>query len=189
MESENIPLPNEKQVAFTEELYSLRGQLHRIALGYTNGKEHDAEDLVQQTFFNALRAKDRFEDGTNMFAWTCRILQRLAITRAHKAKSRRTETDIDSNFTEILQASETTDRSPEINYELLPDRVKRAIEALNPLYREALLLRYSGKTSEEIANTLKVPLSTALTRVHRAIEGIRDFIRVDDKLPKLGDIL
>jgi RNA polymerase sigma factor (sigma-70 family) len=88
-----------------------------------------------------------------------------------------------------LQASETEDRSPEVNIELLGDRVKQAIEALNPLYREALLLYYGGKSKQEIADTLKVPIATTSTRIHRAIQGIRDSIRVDDKLPKLGDIL
>src|SRR6186713_1276722 len=41
----------------------------------------DAQDLVQDTFVKAMRARQQFEPGTNMRAWLLRILTNTFINR------------------------------------------------------------------------------------------------------------
>src|SRR5699024_5948573 len=49
---------------------------------------HDAEDLVQETFVKAFRARDRFTPGTNMRAWLYRIMTNSYISLYRKKQRR-----------------------------------------------------------------------------------------------------
>ena len=58
---------------FEAEALSHLDSLYGGALRMTRNP-HDAEDLVQDTFVKAFRARDRFTPGTNMRAWLYRIM-------------------------------------------------------------------------------------------------------------------
>jgi RNA polymerase sigma-70 factor, ECF subfamily len=56
--------------------------------------------------------------------------------------------------------------------------VRRAIQALPPDYRDAIVLRYMEDLSyDEIARHLGVPVSTVETRLHRAKKQLRQLLQ------------
>ena len=57
--------------------------------------EADADDLVQDTLLRAYQARERFEPGTSVSAWTATILRRVFLTGVARAKRRGIETDTD----------------------------------------------------------------------------------------------
>ena len=96
----------------------------------------DAEDLVQDTIERALRNLDKFVAGTNVQAWTHRIMMNLAADRWRRGK-RGAGTTIDP---ETLAAPAAEER-PE--WETLSrEQVRAAVRALSPRLRQVFELHY-----------------------------------------------
>jgi RNA polymerase sigma-70 factor (ECF subfamily) len=57
----------------------------------------------------------------------------------------------------------------------LGSAIERAIQKLRPEYRACIMLRHvEGRSYEEIAATLDLPLGTVKTYIHRARHQLRD---------------
>ena len=57
----------------------------------------------------------------------------------------------------------------------LGSAIERAIATLRPEYRSCIMLRHvEGRSYEEIAATLELPLGTVKTYIHRARHELRD---------------
>ena len=65
-------------------------KLFRLAYRMT-GSEHDAEDVVQETFLRAYRNLGRFSARAKVSTWLCTIASNCAIDLLRKRKYRRTE--------------------------------------------------------------------------------------------------
>src|SRR5690606_34500175 len=72
---------------FEAEALSHLDALYGGALRMTR-KPEDAEDLVQETYMKAFRARDRFTPGTNLRAWLYRIMTNTYIS-SYRQKQRR----------------------------------------------------------------------------------------------------
>src|SRR5699024_2640961 len=72
---------------FEAEALSHLDSLYGGALRMTRNPQ-DAEDLVQETFMKAFRARDRFTPGTNLRAWMYRIMTNTYIS-SYRQKQRR----------------------------------------------------------------------------------------------------
>jgi len=68
---------------FEAEAMPLTPDLYRIAMWLTRNRE-EAEDLVQETFFQALKSFHRYETGTNCRAWLATIMYHLNSKRLQK---------------------------------------------------------------------------------------------------------
>ena len=56
-----------------EELYKTQGKpVYRFLLSLT-GDEHQAEELLQETFYQAFLHIDRFEGRSSLYTWLCQI--------------------------------------------------------------------------------------------------------------------
>ena len=56
-------------------------------------------------------------------------------------------------------------------------QIEHAIARLRPEYRACILLRHvEGRSYEEIASVLGLPLGTVKTYIHRARAELRDFL-------------
>lgn len=146
--------------------------VYRMALQLSRHPD-EAADLVQETYLKALRASSGFEEtGAGIRAWLFKILHNAFFTRRSKAKR-------EPNLPE--EVSETTAGSPQpdepgpawdlanLNWEHVDERLKAAVEALKPEYREILLLwGVEGMKYREIAQVVDVPIGTIMSRLHRA---------------------
>jgi RNA polymerase sigma-70 factor (ECF subfamily) len=131
----------------------------------------EAEDLVQDTFVKALRARGQYQAGTNLKAWLIRILRNTFINRYHRGGLERVMTGADpvaDNWisTATLRAmrdAESLALKPELHRHLA-----QAVDELPEEFRVVVLLADVEELAyREIADTLGCPIGTVMSRLHR----------------------
>ncbi|HKW58194.1 MAG TPA: sigma-70 family RNA polymerase sigma factor [Candidatus Dormibacteraeota bacterium] len=123
-----------------------------------------AEDLTQETFVRAYRARNRYQPTAPPGAWLRRIGVNLAISHLRRQKLAR-----------FLPARlyVAPDRR-EYDRAEARDVVEKALAALSPKLRAAVVLHYyEGLTREEIAEVLGVPAGTVASRIAKAVAIMR----------------
>src|SRR3954466_9271852 len=133
------------------------------------GNRDDAEDALQATFLRAYRALNRYQERDRFSAWLYRILvnqcRSVAARRAHRDRVFIREEAL------LLNAP---DRTPNWSGED-EEFVQRVLNELDPLLREAFLLKYIDEMSyEEMSALTGVGVSALKMRVKRACDRLRD---------------
>ena len=126
--------------------------------------DHDAEDVVQESFTKAFQSLDTFRGGDSR-KWL------LAIVRNTALNSIRSRRPIEVAWNENTREPVDAAPSPEAGLIRSSDRasVRSAIERLPDEFRETLVLReIEGLPYKEIAFVLKVPVGTVMSRLSRA---------------------
>jgi len=132
-----------------------------------------AEDLTQETFVRAYRARHRYTPTAPPGAWLRRIGINLAISYLRRQKLAR-----------VLPARlyMAPDRRDYDRAEAR-DVVTKAMITLSPKLRAAIVLHYyDGLTREEIASVLGVPAGTVASRIAKAVAIMRKSIGSDQDL-------
>src|ERR1700752_1332172 len=139
--------------------------------------DHDAEDLVQETYLKAFRNFQSFQAGTNFRAWMYCILRNTFLNS--RTGPRATPCiSIDSEAERPELAVETNTPESILMKRLDSELVQSAIDDLPIHYREALLLCDVEQLSyREIAEILSIPIGTVMSRLARARKLIRQFLR------------
>jgi RNA polymerase sigma-70 factor (ECF subfamily) len=155
----------------------LEGQLdglYSVALRYTRDPAQ-AEDLVHDTAVRALRFRDRFERGSNFKAWIYTILTNTFIHRYRRQKREReilegaTRDDVERQLRS--ETARDMAREPEHAYleNLLSDDVIQALDDLPEDFRTVVVLcDIEGLSYKDIAEVLKCPVGTVMSRLYRA---------------------
>lgn len=149
--------------------------LYRTALRLSRNPQ-DAEDLVQETFLNAFRSLDRFEEGTNLRAWLFRILNNAFISQYRRRKRRPsssiedvTEYYLYDHLVEGGAAPRSENPEQEVLDRIGDEAVLRALEDLPVEFRQVeLLADVEGFSYREIADILNIPIGTVMSRLYRA---------------------
>jgi len=131
------------------------------------GNRTDAEDIVQEAVLRAFRYFDRFS-GDKPRPWLLAIVRNTCASWMVKNRPRHL-TLVGDPETEIEPQAETAP-SPEQQSEQrdLRREIDRAVAALPPDFREAILLREVQELSyKEIAAVLEVPIGTVMSRIAR----------------------
>ena len=151
---------SEKPLDFKRELSAVIPHLRAFARGLC-GRPDMADDLVQETMLKAWAARDRFQPGTSMRAWTFVILRNAYLTEMRRNRFRG---DYDETAAERLLTAPAGQEDP-IH---LAD-MHRALQQLPAERREALLLVGAGGFSyEEAAEICGCAVGTIKSRVGRA---------------------
>jgi len=132
----------------------------RRALGDTSA----AEEVVQETFIRAWRARARFDPELgSLRTWLFAIEKRIVIDAARARASRRTETlDVD------VGAADDVERA------LTGWQVEEAIRRLRPDHRQVVVeTYYRGRSGREVATDLGVPEGTVRSRLFYALRSLR----------------
>ena len=132
----------------------------------------EASDLVQETYLKALKAEGRFElREQGVRPWLFKILHNNFYTRVGKRKR---EPTLGDDMPEQAVYGEVDEEPPawdlaSLDWEMVDDRLKKAIEELPEHYREVLLLwAVEGLKYREVAEVVGVPLGTVMSRLYRA---------------------
>lgn len=144
--------------------------LKRLALHLTrNGAE--AEDLVQETFAQALKSFDRYEAGTNCRAWLCKI---MFYKRSQQLRANRRYAGNFEDAAEYLAA-------PAANVlprEFMSEKLSLALDDLPLKNRQIVwLCEVEEFTYREIAERLEIPMGTVMSRLHRGRQMLRESFR------------
>ncbi|HZD30214.1 MAG TPA: sigma-70 family RNA polymerase sigma factor [Candidatus Angelobacter sp.] len=150
---------------------------HRLLryLAHMTGNHATAEDLFQETWIRVLEKGHQYDGKTKFATWLMTIAHNVAIDHLR----RRTNASLDAMLdpedgapfeppaggrSPFEQAMVTEDRT----------RINAALEQLQPIFREVLVLRFQEQMKlEEIAKLVGIPLATVKTRLYRGVQALR----------------
>jgi RNA polymerase sigma-70 factor (ECF subfamily) len=137
----------------------------------------DAEDVVEETFWQAWRQADRFDPQRGTVQTWLLTMARSRVLDRLRAYRRRREDSIDSTPNVEVNdfAVSPTDPSLAVEHAERKQLVLAALADLPKEQREALELGYFGGLSQsEIAQRTGLPLGTIKTRTRLAMLKLRD---------------
>ncbi|MDE0109419.1 MAG: sigma-70 family RNA polymerase sigma factor [Bryobacterales bacterium] len=140
----------------------------------------DAEDVTQEVFVKVFRRVDSFRGSSTFKTWLYRIATNEASNKRRWFSRHRawevSESSVHSRAHEFSDSFRSEAVTP---FEHTTDRERRdilngALQALDPRFREAVVLRDVEDFSYgEIADTLGVPLGTVKSRILRGREALK----------------
>jgi len=133
----------------------------------------DAEDITAQVFMNAYQAYARFEArNTTPAAWLFRIARNATLDhfRAHGRRERLRRTIEHQPQAEEDPAGEAEER---IRYRALLGHVARLPER----QREAISMRHSGLSFEEVGVLMSCSEDAAKMLYHRALKALKESVQ------------
>jgi len=141
-----------------------------------------AEDLAQDTFIKVLNHIDRYRPEFKLSSWLFKIANNVAIDHLRRRQldtisidgSPHAQTSDAVAATSLDLPDEQESALDELASRELGTAIEQAIGRLRPEYRSCIMLRHvEGRSYEEIAATLDLPLGTVKTYIHRARHELR----------------
>lgn len=127
--------------------------------------EHEAEDLLQETWLRAARNPERAKRRT----WLATVLKNLVRDRTRRKNLARWSERSAAREEALPSDTEIVERLE------VAERVAREVSRLPELYRRAVHLRYfEGLSPEEIARREGLPRETVRTRLRRGLALLRE---------------
>jgi RNA polymerase sigma factor (sigma-70 family) len=158
---------------FNYRLMGIKDQLFNFAYSLT-ANTYDAEDLLQDTFFKAIKARDSFEDNTNFKAWTHTIMKNTFLN--NYKRSLRINTKL--SYSVDLQNLNLKGFS-NIETEVAEEEIENEINKLEDKFKIPFLLYVKGYSYKEIAQEERIKLGTVKNRIYCArqklIEELKDY--------------
>ncbi len=144
-----------------------------------------AEDLSQDTFIKVLNHIDRYRPEFKLSSWLFKIANNVAIDALRKRQldtismdgspHAATAAEIEASSFDVEARQESA--LEELEAKEIGAAIEEAIAQLRPEYRSCILLRHvEGRSYEEIATTLDLPLGTVKTYIHRARHELRSLL-------------
>lgn len=157
----------EKWRGFEQEAMPLMDDLYRVAMWLTRSRS-EAEELVQETFFQALKSFHRYQVGTNCKAWLMVILYHLNAKRRRKLGAMVLVEDPEDKI------AGTIIFEPSIPQNITDEEVLQALKNVPQAFRDVVVLAdVEGFSYKEIASILDVPIGTVMSRIHRGRKLLR----------------
>jgi len=156
-------------------------RVYRLAYRLT-GNPHDAEDLTHDVFIRVFRSLHSYQPGT-FEGWLHRITTNVFLDKMRRKQRIRFDALSDESAARLA----SREMGPEGTFDAthFDDDVQRALDALSPDFRAAVVLcDIEGLSYEEIAATLGVKLGTVRSRIHRGRAQLREALAHRD--PALG---
>jgi len=158
-------------------------QLYAAGLRMTRNPS-DAADLVQETFVKAFAAFAQFQQGTNLKAWLYRILTNTFINNYRKKQRDPYQGTIDEledwqlgGAQSVTQGRSTRSAEAEAIDHLPDSAVKNALQGIPEDFRMAVYFAdVEGFSYQEIADIMKTPVGTVMSRLHRGRRMLRDLL-------------
>lgn len=163
--------------AMLESRYNAR--LHSYAFSKTGNRE-DAQDIVQEAFFEAYQGLQKLERPEKFTGWIYVIASRL-ITKANRKREKQVEcislSHGDDTADLIECAAAMAHRRVEQNADItdLLDELEIAIDRLPDSLREPLRLRNADMSYQEIAQAMGITENAVKRRLARARKKLADF--------------
>lgn len=175
--------PTDAKRLFEEQALPYMDQLYAAAMRMTRNPS-DAADLVQETFVKAFQAFGQFTQGTNLKAWLYRIQTNTFINNYRKNQRNPYQGTIDDledwqlGGAESVTQSRSTRSAEAEAIDHLPDSaVKDALQAIPEDFRLAVYFAdVEGFSYQEIADIMKTPVGTVMSRLHRGRRMLRDLL-------------
>jgi RNA polymerase sigma-70 factor (ECF subfamily) len=175
--------PTDNRALFEEQALQYMDQLYAAAMRMTKNPA-DAADLVQETFVKAYTAFGQFQQGTNLKAWLYRIQTNTFINNYRKNQRNPYQGTIDEledwqlgNAQSVTQSTSTRSAEAEAIDHLPDSAVKDALQSIPEDFRLAVYFAdVEGFSYQEIADIMKTPGGTVMSRLHRGRRLLRGLL-------------
>ncbi len=169
-----------EEQAYEELLHRFQQPVYALAFRLLDDPA-GASDVVQEVFLKVFRSIGRFRGQSTLKTW----IYRITVNEAHNARRwffrhRRREVDLDSGPEDTRDWKENIPDESRTPFEQAFGSEQRlmvedALEKINPIFREAVVLRdISDLSYEEVAEILGVSLGTVKSRILRGREALRE---------------
>ena len=161
-----------------EELYKTHGKpVYRFLLCLT-GDPHQAEELLQETFYQAFLHIDRFEGRSSLYTWLCCIGK-----NAWLKECRRRNRYADTTYEELTLTDPTPTPESAMLLREQRRRIRQAVQDLPDPHREIFILHlYGGLKFREIAALHQKSESWARVTYFRARKQIQEVLNDEMEL-------
>jgi RNA polymerase sigma-70 factor (ECF subfamily) len=156
---------------------SLYSCLYQFAVGLTKS-EHDALDLVQQTFLTFGQRLDQIRDFSKIKSWLFTTLRRHFLLKIRRHKKHPEVQFLPNAHDFRAEDPEVWSKDPDVWRYLDARNVRDALLQVNEKYRVALELFYLNDLSyREIADALGIPIGTVMSRLCRGKAQLKSILR------------
>jgi RNA polymerase sigma-70 factor (ECF subfamily) len=141
---------------------------------YLLGRRDGVDDLVQETWLRVLERGSSYDGHFRFEPWLFRVARNIAFDAMRKRRTLSLDSDDDDGHVRPSPAS--NEPSP---YTLAArtedaERLAHSLQTLEPVYREALVLRFQEDLSlQEISVVVGAPVSTVASRIYRGLATLR----------------
>jgi len=139
--------------------------------------DEDAADVLQETLLAAARTLPEFREASSVSTWLYTIARSFCIKRRRTSKFAPASVESLDQVGEHAVTVADPARSPEeaAAGKQLQAALDGAIDALEPMYREVLVLRdVEGLPAAEVAEALGLTVEAVKSRLHRARMAVRE---------------
>ncbi len=140
------------------------------------GSRDPVDDLVQETWLRVLE-RGRSYDGASRFEpWLFAIARNLAIDHTRKRRLVSLDSNDDDEHEPASVSPISNAASPFEQAARSEDarHLARSLQSLQPVYREALVLRFQEELSlQEISQVVGASVSTVSSRIYRGLAALR----------------
>jgi RNA polymerase sigma-70 factor (ECF subfamily) len=165
-----------KSQALEDLLQRHQAEVYRFGLKMCRDPE-DAKDVLQDTLLAMARGVRDFRGASSLSTWLYSIARSFCIKKRRRSQfapeeERSLDTDVAAEAKRLADPGEAPDET--LAAKQVEQALETAISALEPIYREVLLLRdVEGLTAPEVAEVLGVSVQAVKSRLHRARLSVR----------------
>ncbi len=151
------------------------------------GSEQDALDASQEAFFRAYRSLSSFRGDSKFSVWLYRLASNVCLDMLRQ-RSRTREDSLTSDEDEQLSLPDIRfDPQTELEKDALRRAVRQGLDQLEPVFRQALILRdVNGLSYEEIAQVAGLEPGTVKSRIFRARRKLAAILMGDGNFSDLA---
>ncbi len=162
-----LSLKNKEYYGYLIEKY--QNNLRRYIMRLNNGKQDDAEDVLQEVFIKVYKNLNGYDPSLKFSSWIYRIAHNETISFLRKKNRRPTTYNFEIDAIKINSVKEDIDIEGDIDKKILAGDVSKIINVMDDKYKEVLLLRYmEDKDYREISDILRKPPGTVATLLRQA---------------------
>ena len=141
---------------------------------YLLGRRDGVDDLVQETWLRVLERGSSYDGQSRFEPWLFRVARNIAVDAMRKRRTLSLDSDDDDGRVRPSPASSEPSPFTLAARTEDADRLARSLQTLEPVYREALVLRFQEDLSlQEISVVVGAPVSTVASRIYRGLATLR----------------
>jgi RNA polymerase sigma-70 factor (ECF subfamily) len=143
---------------------------------YLLGRRDPVDDLVQETWLRVLERGHSYDGQSRFEPWLFTVARNLALDylRKRRALSLDSKDSLEADLESLSPVSHAPSPFEQAARTEDAQRLAHSLQMLEPMYREALVLRFQEDLSlQEMAEVIGASVSTVSSRIYRGLAAVR----------------